>query len=189
MGGTSGIPVAPRQLRSDHLRDVWAGHDGTRVRRPEMVPEARDVFDTYMRFPNQIERKVEVEVETADLLAVPAAEITEKGLCRTVETGLECLAAWLGGTGTVLLGDRVENATSIELCCGQVRQWARHGSRLECGSVITTAMVREILTRHSERMAARTPVRELALAVKLFEDATIDAEFAGPVLPHAYELL
>ena len=68
--------AALEKVRQDKLREVWAGHDGTWVAHPGLVPIARDVFDTYMPFPNQIEKKPAVEVNAADLLTVPDGEIT-----------------------------------------------------------------------------------------------------------------
>ena len=49
--------AALEKVRQDKLREVWAGHDGTWVAHPGLVPIARDVFDTYMPFPNQIEKQ------------------------------------------------------------------------------------------------------------------------------------
>ena len=36
------------RVRQDKLREVWAGHDGTWVAHPGLVPIAKAVFDTYM---------------------------------------------------------------------------------------------------------------------------------------------
>jgi malate synthase len=64
--------VALKRVRQDKLREVWAGHDGTWVAHPALVPLAREVFDTYMRTPNQIDRKREgIHVTAGDLLTLP----------------------------------------------------------------------------------------------------------------------
>ena len=60
--------AALEKVRQDKLREVWAGHDGTWVAHPGLVSMASDVFDTYMPFPNQIEKRPAVEVNGADLL-------------------------------------------------------------------------------------------------------------------------
>jgi len=54
-------------------------NDGTWVAHPGLVSIARDVFDTYMPFPNQIEKNPPVEVSAADLLTVPNGDITAGG--------------------------------------------------------------------------------------------------------------
>ena len=42
------------KVRKDKLREVKAGHDGTWVAHPGLVPIAKDIFDEYMPEPNQI---------------------------------------------------------------------------------------------------------------------------------------
>src|SRR6266436_4758840 len=42
------------KLRQDNLREVRAGHDGTWVAHPGLVPVAKEVFDTHMTQANQI---------------------------------------------------------------------------------------------------------------------------------------
>src|SRR5271169_5212756 len=78
-------PVANQQaldkVRQDKLREVRAGHDGTWVAHPGLVPVAKQIFDEYMKTPNQISvKRDEVRVTAADLIAVPDGEITEQGL-------------------------------------------------------------------------------------------------------------
>ena len=69
-------PVANEQalekVRQDKLREVHAGHDGTWVAHPGLVPIAKEVFDTHMKTPNQISKqRSEVHITQADLLKVP----------------------------------------------------------------------------------------------------------------------
>ena len=45
---------AMERVRRDKLREVLAGHDGTWVAHPDLVPIAKAVFDRYMKNPNQI---------------------------------------------------------------------------------------------------------------------------------------
>src|SRR4030088_1428378 len=69
------------KVRQDKLREVRAGHDGTWVAHPGLVPIAKEIFDTHMSGANQIHsRQDEVSVTAADLLAVTKGEITEEGL-------------------------------------------------------------------------------------------------------------
>ena len=44
------------KVRQDKLREVSAGHDGTWVAHPGLVPIAKEVFDAHMKGPNQISR-------------------------------------------------------------------------------------------------------------------------------------
>ena len=72
---------AMEQVAADKLREVQAGHDGTWVAHPGLVPIAREIFDAHMPAPNQISKlREEVRVTASDLLAVPAGQITEEGV-------------------------------------------------------------------------------------------------------------
>ena len=64
MGGMSAlIPIkddpkaneaAMEKVRSDKLREVLAGHDGTWIAHPLIEPIARGIFDKHMLGPNQV---------------------------------------------------------------------------------------------------------------------------------------
>ena len=62
---------AMERVRQDKLREVRAGHDGTWVAHPGLVPIAKAVFDEYMKKPNQIH-----------LPAKPTSRINENDLTR-----------------------------------------------------------------------------------------------------------
>ncbi len=67
-------PVANEQalekVRLDKLREVRAGHDGTWVAHPGLVPIAKQIFDDGMPAPNQISKeRDEVHISAKDLLA------------------------------------------------------------------------------------------------------------------------
>src|ERR1043166_5728140 len=64
--------IALERVRTDKLREVLAGHDGTWVAHPGLVPIARAIFDEHMKTPNQIaNRRGDVQVSAAELLEVP----------------------------------------------------------------------------------------------------------------------
>ena len=42
---------ALEKVRQDKLREVKAGHDGTWVAHPGLVPVAKEIFDEYMKGP------------------------------------------------------------------------------------------------------------------------------------------
>src|SRR5579884_1484240 len=48
---------ALEKVRQDKLREVKAGHDGTWVAHPGLVGVAKEIFDQYMKTPNQISNK------------------------------------------------------------------------------------------------------------------------------------
>lgn len=72
---------AMRKVRDDKQREVKAGHDGTWVAHPGLVPIAKEIFDAHMKQPNQIDTasRKDVNVTAEDLLRIPKGNITEKG--------------------------------------------------------------------------------------------------------------
>src|SRR5579864_418302 len=122
------------KVRQDKLREGKAGHDGTWVAHPGLVPVAKDVFDQYMPQPNQIPVKREdVRISAQDLLKVPTGEITEQGLRLNVDVGIQYIEAWLRGNGSVPIYNLMEDAATAEISRAQVWQWLRHGARLTDG--------------------------------------------------------
>ncbi len=184
--------AALEKVRQDKLREVWAGHDGTWVAHPALVSIARGVFDTYMPFPNQIDRKPAAEgntVNAADLLTVPQGEITREGLDRNIDVGLQYLATWLGGNGCVPIYNLMEDAATAEISRAQVWQWIQYAARLSDGQCVTPAAVREILEHHRERLSSQFPLRELSLACRLYEQMMTSPEFPEFLTLSAYEML
>jgi malate synthase len=119
---------ALEKVRQDKLREVRAGHDGTWVAHPALVPVAKEIFDEYMKTPNQIYNKREdVHVTGKDLLKVPEGQITEAGLRWNIDVGVQYLNAWLGGTGCVPIYNLMEDAATAEICRAQVWQWVHFG--------------------------------------------------------------
>ena len=71
---------ALEKVRQDKLREVSAGHDGTWVAHPGLVPIAKEIFDAHMKEPNQISRRRDdVQVTAEDLLAVTEGQDHRRG--------------------------------------------------------------------------------------------------------------
>ena len=138
--------AALEQVRLDKLREVKAGHDGTWVAHPGLIPTAKEVFDSRMPTPNQIHVKREdVRISAADLLAIPDGEITEKGLKLNIDVGIQYLESWLQGLGCVPIYNLMEDAATAEISRTQVWQWLHHGAHLNDGRKITPELVRETI--------------------------------------------
>src|ERR1019366_3694659 len=104
------------KVRQDKLREVLAGHDGTWVAHPALVPIAKEIFDAHMKGPNQISKAPEnVRVTAKDLLTVPDGEITEAGLRWNIDVGIQYLAAWLNSVGCVPIYNLMEDAATAEI--------------------------------------------------------------------------
>jgi malate synthase len=173
--------AALEKVRQDKLREVRAGHDGTWVAHPGLVPVAAQVFDASMSGPNQLHvARDDVRVTAADLLTVPDGEITEAGLRTNVDVGIQYLASWLRGVGCVPIYNQMEDAATAEISRSQVWQWVRHGARLTDGRVVTEGLVRQA-------MAEAFPTK--SLAAQLFGKLMIGTEFSEFLTLVAYEHL
>jgi malate synthase len=137
---------ALNKVRADKLREVKAGHDGTWVAHPGLVPIAMEIFDKYMPTPNQIHiLREDVNVTANDLLKVPEGEITEKGLRTNIDVGIRYLESWLRDTGCVPIYNLMEDAATAEISRAQLWQWARHRANLSDGRKITVDLFKEFL--------------------------------------------
>jgi malate synthase len=176
-------------VQADKQREVWAGHDGTWVAHPGLVPLAKSVFDTYMPTPNQIDRRRSSPAMATDLLCPPTGAITEAGLERNLDVGLQYLAAWLGGNGCVPIYNLMEDAATAEICRAQVWQWVRHGARLEDGRAITSSLASGKLDAQVEKLRGQIPHERLLAAANLYEEMIGSSEFPEFLTLRAYELL
>ncbi|HYW43633.1 MAG TPA: malate synthase A [Bryobacteraceae bacterium] len=183
------------KVRADKLREVKAGHDGTWVAHPGLVPIAKEIFDEHMKTPNQISiPRKDVSVTAADLLAVPDGEITEEGLRWNIDVGLRYLAAWLDGLGCVPIYNLMEDAATAEICRAQVWQWVKHRAKLKDGRVADAAFVTRAIGEQTERIAAELGPQEFAktrfsLGRELFERMMTSEDFAEFLTLVAYEYI
>ncbi|MBK9168860.1 MAG: malate synthase A [Bryobacterales bacterium] len=182
------------KVRQDKLREVKAGHDGTWVAHPGLVPVAKEIFDAHMPGPNQIHvTRDDVRVTAQDLLAVPGGDITIDGLRVNVDVGLQYLESWLRGNGCVPIYNLMEDAATAEISRAQVWQWLRHGARLNDGRPVTKELVRETIAgeiaRFREQWGARYGESRFDLAAQLYERMMTSGGFDEFLTAVAYEHL
>jgi malate synthase len=182
-------PIANEQalekVRQDKLREVRAGHDGTWVAHPGLVPVAKAIFDQHMPRENQIDRKREdVSVTPKDLLAVPEGEITEAGVRWNIDVGLQYLEAWLGGLGCVPIYNLMEDAATAEICRAQVWQWVEFQAPLQDGRKVTGELVREMIAEQVSKTG-----RARGLAAELLETLMTGSDFPEFLTLAAYNYL
>src|SRR5579885_1649782 len=184
---------ALEKVRQDKLREVKAGHDGTWVAHPGLVGVAKEIFDQYMKTPNQISNKREdVHISAKDLLAVPSGDITEEGLRVNIDVGIQYLESWLGGNGCVPIYNLMEDAATAEISRAQVWQWVRHGARLNDGRPVTKDLVRQTIAEQLENFRSRLGAERFAkgnyeLAGKLYEQMMTSDDFSEFLTLVAYD--
>ncbi|CAA6663962.1 unnamed protein product [Spirodela intermedia] len=160
-----GIPIrddaaaneaALQLVRSDKAREVRAGHDGTWAAHPGLIPAIAQAFDMGGR-PNQIataKREDAAALTAEDLLQPPRGKRTMEGLRLNTRVGIQYLAAWLAGTGSVPLYNLMEDAATAEISRVQNWQWLRHGAALD-GEAVAVRVTPELFARVVEEELAR----------------------------------
>jgi len=186
-GDDAANDAAMQKVVADKLREVRAGHDGTWVAHPGLVPIAKKIFDENMSGPNQIGRKRdEVQVTAADLLQIPDGAITEKGFRQNVNVGILYLEAWLGGLGCVPLYNLMEDAATAEISRTQLWQWIHHHAHLDDGRAVTPELYRQIRDEELQKIGSRP---HLEKAAAIFNDLILNDELADFLTLPAYEEL
>jgi len=192
MGGMAAqIPIAGdvaanaravERVRADKLREVAAGHDGTWVAHPALIPVAREVFDAHMRGPHQHHvLRQDVAVARDDLIRPCPGTITRAGFENNVEVCVRYLAAWLDGNGCVPIHWLMEDAATAEIARAQLWQWLHHSDPRgrHAGSTLYLADGAPIDFALFERTLAALPSR-------LGDTATLPG---GSRIPEAMALL
>ena len=136
--------AAIEKVRMDKLREVHDGHDGTWVAHPGLVPVAMEIFDQYMKTPNQIHNlRLDVDPDAKDLLAVPTGTITEEGVRKNINVGLLYLESWLRGQGAAALYHLMEDAATAEISRTQLWQWIKFPTYLPSGKMVCEKMYQQ----------------------------------------------
>ncbi len=178
---------ALEKVRQDKLREVRAGHDGTWVAHPGLVPIAKKIFDACMPEANQIDKpRLNRPVRAQDLLDVPTGEITDHGLRWNIDVGLQYVHSWLQGSGCVPIYNLMEDAATAEICRAQVWQWVKHGAQMKDGRTVAGSLVSEIVR---ERSACLYGEQRQALAAVVMEGLMTSREFPEFLTLASYDLL
>lgn len=176
---------ALERVRQDKLREVKAGHDGTWVAHPGLIPIAKAVFDEFMPEANQIDVKREdVHVTEADLLEPVTGEVTAAGLQMNVDVGIQYLEAWLNGNGCVPIYNLMEDAATAEISRSQVWQWVKHRVKLTDGRTVTPELVHEAI---NHELAAKPGTPNKRRAAEIFGDMMTRDDFQEFLTTAAYE--
>jgi malate synthase len=174
------------KVRQDKLREVRAGHDGTWVAHPGLVPVAKEIFDAQMKEANQISlRRDDVRITAKDLLSVPKGEITEEGLRWNIDVGLQYLESWLRGSGCVPIYNLMEDAATAEISRAQVWQWVRHQATLSDGRRVTQELVRQVIAEQKGRLKGS----RMTEAAEIYEHMMTSRDFAEFLTLVAYDYI
>ena len=189
--------AALTRVRADKLREVTAGHDGTWVAHPALIPLAREVFDAHMPGPHQRHVLREDVSVTQDVLITPSrGTITRQGFENNVEVCVRYLAAWLAGNGCVPIHHLMEDAATAEIARAQLWQWlhfADDGSEplsLDDGTLVDFVLLERALIGLPARLAAQPNLPgagHVSEAIGMLDRLTHAEELAEFLTLSAYE--
>ncbi|GAB2500445.1 malate synthase A [Arenimonas alkanexedens] len=199
----AGDPIANDEalarVRADKLREANAGHDGTWVAHPALIPVARAVFDEKMPTPHQQQvRREDVVVTRDDLIRPSVGTITRQGFDNNVEVCVRYLAAWLDGQGCVPIHWLMEDAATAEIGRAQLWQWlhmADHDGghlHLDDGSPVDFSLFDRALLSLPSKLADRMKLpggSKISEAIALLDELTHANELVPFLTLPAYERL
>ncbi|TCV96256.1 malate synthase [Luteibacter rhizovicinus] len=153
-GDDAANEAAMEKVRADKLREVTAGHDGTWVAHPALVPIAKAIFDAHMPAQNQLHvLRDDVNPSRDQLIAPATGTVTRAGFDNNVEVCLRYTAAWLDGLGCVPIHNLMEDAATAEIARAQLWQWLHHGPiEFSDHAPIDFALFDHALATHARRL-------------------------------------
>jgi malate synthase len=189
--------AALAKVRADKLREVRAGHDGTWVAHPALVPLAKEIFDREMPGPNQLGvERADVVADARALLQVPEGPKSESGLRHNIRVALQYLEAWLRGVGCVPIYNLMEDAATAEIARAQVWQWIRHRVVLDghkpgalSQQSFRAVLAEEFVVVKDELEGAGKSTEHLAKAAALFSSLCLAKTMPEFLTIPAYDLL
>lgn len=180
-GDAAANDAAMARVRADKLREVTAGHDGTWVAHPALIPLAKRIFDERMRGPHQhAMTRDDVLVSRDELIAPSIGTITRAGFAGNVEVCVRYLAAWLDGNGCVPIHHMMEDAATAEIARAQLWQWIHYADdghaplHLDDGTAIDEALLDRVLLSLPSKLAGQDipGAARVPEAIALLEDLT-----------------
>jgi malate synthase len=183
------------KVRADKEREAGAGHDGTWVAHPDLVPVAQQVFDRLMPQANQLSvLRDDVKVTREDMIKLHDGARSEAGLRENIRVGVQYLEAWLRGRGAVPLYNLMEDAATAEISRAQVWQWLHLKAKLDDGRVVTpelfkTTFADEMAKVRAALGAAVYDKGRFAEATRLFSEMSLAPTFEEFLTLPAYKLI
>ncbi len=185
--------AAMSRVHADKQREVGAGHDGTWVAHPALIPIARAIFDAGMPCKHQQSvSRDDVDANAEKLLAPPLGTITRAGFDGNVEVCVRYLAAWLAGNGCVPIHWLMEDAATAEIARAQLWQWLHHGGlHLDDGTRVDFALFERALLNLPSKLADEKVVGadKVQEAIGLLDELTHRDELEDFLTLPAYERL
>ena len=181
--------MAFEKVRADKTREANDGFDGSWVAHPDLVPVAREVFDSVLGDkPNQRERtREDVTPDDKELLNIAGTEgkITEGGIRNNIEVGIRYMEAWLRGNGAVAIHNLMEDAATAEISRSQIWQWIQQSAITDEGELVSRAWVEDLTEEEFEKLS-RFEGDRFDDAREIFEACALREDFPTFLTVQAY---
>jgi malate synthase len=177
------------KVRADKTREANDGFDGSWVAHPDLVPVAREVFDSILgEKANQLDRlREDVTPDDRALINVAATEgtITEQGIRNNIEVGIRYIESWLRGNGAVAIHNLMEDAATAEISRSQLWQWIYAQAITDRGEIVTHHWIEELLDEEFAGLE-RFDGDRFEDARDIFEEVTLGQDFPSFLTLPAY---
>lgn len=185
--------IAIEKVYADKKREALAGHDGTWVAHPGLIPVALEAFDEIMPMENQLTKIPDVsKLKAKDLLSVPEGDLSEDGVKNNITVALEYLSAWLSGNGCVPIRNLMEDAATAEICRAQLWQWLKFSASLNNGTKLTASLLHRWIDEAYAFLINNRNEKEsqfLLIAKELLEEMIFTSSFDDFLTNKAYSHL
>ncbi|GGL23420.1 MULTISPECIES: malate synthase A [Caulobacter] len=189
-GDEAANQAAFAKVRADKEREAGAGHDGTWVAHPDLVPVAMEVFDRLMPTPNQLDKRLtDLTITQAQMLELHDGQRTEAGVRENIRVGVRYTQAWIEGRGAVPLYNLMEDAATAEICRTQLWQWIRLSADLADGRQMSSQLFVSLLTEEMADLRRDFPSPRLEDAALLFSQMVLSDTLEEFLTLPAYELI
>lgn len=186
--------AAMERVYADKMREARAGHDGTWVAHPALIPIALEAFNEFMPEANQLKQPLStLEINARALLQVPEGDITESGIRNNITVALLYLQAWLSGNGCVPIRHLMEDAATAEICRAQLWQWLKCSAAIDKDRTLTPALLRQWIDEEFDDLLKNTNESffstSLTTAKMLLEQMVFNESFDDFLTNKAYSHL
>jgi malate synthase len=189
-GDETANQAAFAKVRADKEREAGAGHDGTWVAHPDLVPVAMEVFDRLMPTPNQLDKRLaDLVITQPQMLELHDGVRTEAGVRENIRVGVRYTQAWIEGRGAVPLYNLMEDAATAEICRTQLWQWIRLGASLDDGREMSSELFVSLLTEEMAGLRRDFASPRLEEAALLFSRMVLADTLEEFLTLPAYELI
>lgn len=153
--------AAMNKVRTDKIRELTNGHDGSWIAHPALAVICNEVFIN-MGTPNQIHYVPDLsnfKIESLTDTNITDAKITMAGIKQNLDIGLRYMEAWLRGSGCVPINNLMEDAATAEVSRCQLYQWVTNNCKLaDTGDRVTPELTANLLNEQVDKLSRESPL-------------------------------